>query len=58
LRRLQFSWKRPRRELPPDPDYAAHAQVLTDALAAASAQTTILFEDETYVKRCPPLRRM
>ena len=58
LRRLQFSWKRPRRELPPDPEYAAHARVLTEALAAAGAQTTILFEDETDFKRFPPLRRM
>lgn len=47
LRRLQFSWKRPRRELPPDPDYAEHAQALVEAVARAGAETTILFEDET-----------
>ncbi len=58
LRRLQFSWKRPRRELPPDPDYAEHARALVEAVATAGAQTSILFEDETELKRFPPLRRM
>jgi len=58
LRRLQFSWKRPRRKLPPDPDYAEHMRALIDALVTADLDTTILFEDETELKRFPPLRRM
>jgi transposase len=56
LRRLQFSWKRPRRKLPPDPDYAEHMRALIDALVTADLDTTILFEDETELRRFPPLR--
>lgn len=58
LRRLQFSWKRPRRKLPPDPDYAEHVRALVEAVATAGAETTILFEDETELRRFPSLRRM
>jgi len=58
LRRLQFSWKRPRRKLPPDPNYAEHVRALVEAVATAGAETTILFEDETELRRFPPLRRM
>jgi transposase len=58
LRRLQFSWKRPRRKLPPDPDYAEHVRALVEAVAMAGAETTVLFEDETELRRFPPLRRM
>lgn len=58
LRRLQFSWKRPRRELPLDPDYDEHARALVEAITTAGPETTILFEDETDFKRFPPLRRM
>lgn len=63
LRRLQFRWKRPRRKLPPDPDYAEHVRALhvralVEAVATAGAETTILFEDETELRRFPPLRRM
>jgi transposase len=58
LRRLQFSWKRPRRKLPPDPDYAEHVRALVEAVATAGAETTVLFEDETELRRFPPLRRM
>ena len=58
LRRLEFSWKRPRRKLPPDPDYAEHVRALAEAIATAGVETTILFEDETQLKRFPPLRRM
>jgi transposase len=56
LRRLQFSWKRPRRELPADPDYPEHMRALIDALVTADLDTTILFEDETELRRFPPLR--
>lgn len=58
LRRLEFTWKRPRRKLPPDPNYAEHAQALIEAVATAGAETTVLFEDETEFRRFPPLRRM
>lgn len=57
LKRLQFSWKRPRRSLPEDPCYAEHIAKIDRAIAAAGVETTILFEDETEFKRFPPLRR-
>jgi len=44
--------------LPPDPDYAEHVRALVEAVATAGAETTILFEDETELRRFPPLRRM
>lgn len=57
LRRLEFSWKRPRRRLPDDPDYAERIADIDQAIAEAAPQTTILFEDETELRRFPPLRR-
>lgn len=57
LGRLEFSWKRPRRHLPADPDYGEHLQAVLEAVACAEAETTILVEDETTLRRFPPLRR-
>lgn len=58
LKRLEFSWKRPRRSLPEDPDYAERMRELLEAISRAGCETTVLFEDETDVRRFPPLRRM
>ncbi len=55
--RLEYSWKRPRRSLPPDPGFAERIGRIDRAIAEAGPQTTILFEDETEFKRFPPLRR-
>lgn len=57
LQRLEFSWKRPRRDLPDDPDYAEHIAEIDRAIANVGLETTVLFEDETELKRFPPLRR-
>ena len=58
LGRLEFSWKRPRRRLPEDPDYAERMAELLEVIATLDAETTLLFEDETDLRRFPPLRRM
>lgn len=57
LNRLEYSWKRPRRSLPKDPLYAERMAELMQAIATAGEETTILFEDETDLKRFPLLRR-
>ena len=57
LQRLEFSWKRPRRDLPDDPDYAEHIAEIDQAIANVGPETTVLFEDETELRRFPPLRR-
>ncbi len=57
LRRLEFSWKRPRRRLPEDPCYKERMAKVDQAIAEAGAETTVLFEDETELRRFPPLRR-
>lgn len=56
LQRLEFSWKRPRRDLRDDPDYEEHITEIDQALANVDAETTVLFEDETELNRFPPLR--
>lgn len=57
LERLEFSWKRPRRCLPEDPDYAETIAEIDQAIANVGLETTVLFEDETELRRFPPLRR-
>jgi transposase len=57
LKRLNFSWTRPRRSLPEDPDFEERMRAIDEAIATAGAETTLLFEDETTLKRFPILRR-
>ena len=62
LDRLAFVWRRPRWAIDyRDPDYdermGAIEAVLEEA-AHAEAELTVLFEDETTVRRLPPLRSM
>ncbi|WP_162863032.1 IS630 family transposase [Salinibacter ruber] len=60
LRRLGFSWTRPRRQLPPTDgeEYQRRMAKVVEAIAEVGTETTVLFEDETEIKRFPPLRRM
>ena len=57
--RMGYSWKRPRRSLAPpsETEFAERIRRIDCAIANASPQTTVLFEDETEFKRFPPLRR-
>ena len=57
LKRLEYSWKRPRRSLPPDPHFAERIGRIDQAIAEVGPETTVLFEDETELRRFPPLRR-
>jgi len=57
LRRLEYSWTRPRRRLPEDPHYEERLQAVVEAVGAAEADTTVLVEDETELRRFPPLRK-
>jgi transposase len=57
LERLGYSWKRPRRRLPDDPNYEERMVAIEQAIAEVDAETSILFEDETELKRFPPLRK-
>lgn len=57
LGRLRFSWTRPRRVLPEDPQYAERIAEIDRAIAQAGPETTVLFEDETELRRFPPLRK-
>lgn len=60
LRRLGFSWTRPRRRLPPTDgeEYQRRMSKVVEAIGEVGTETTVLFEDETEIKRFPPLRRM
>lgn len=58
LKRLEYSWTRPRRQLPSPTDYEEQMAQVRQRIAAASEETTVLFADETELKRFPPLRRM
>jgi len=60
LRRLGFSWTRPRRRLPPTDgkEYQRRMSEVVEAIGEVGTETTVLFEDETEIKRFPPLRRM
>lgn len=61
---MEYSWTRPRRKLPPtDPEaYRKRLEAILEAVAEAGPKTSVLVEDETWIKRrttrCPPpLRR-
>lgn len=61
LRRLEYSWKRPRRVLPgpPDGERARRKERLAEIqqrVRRAAPEVTVLFEDETELRRFPPLR--
>ena len=43
--------------LPKDPDYNKRMADIEAALQESGSETTVLFEDETELKRFPPLRR-
>ena len=58
LKRLQYSWTRPRRQLPSPADREEKIAQVRQRIAATSEETTVLFADETELKRFPPLRRM
>jgi len=58
LRRLEYSWTRPRRQLPSPADFEEQMAQVRQRISAASNETTVLFADETELKRFPPLRRM
>lgn len=58
LKRLEYSWTRPRRQLRKGPDYEERLADLADRIGSVRPETTVLFADETEVKRFPPLRRM
>lgn len=58
LKRLEYSWTRPRRQLPSPADREEQMGQVQQRIAAASEETTVLFADETELKRFPPLRRM
>jgi len=59
LNRLDYSWTRPRRKLPPvDPEaYRKRLEAIVEAVAEAGPDASVLVEDETTIKRFPPLRR-
>ena len=58
LKRLEYSWTRPRRQLRKGPDYEGRLAELAERIGEVGPETTVLFADETEVKRFPPLRRM
>ena len=59
LNRLDYSWTRPRRKLPPvDPEaYRKRLEAIVEAVSQADPDASVLVEDETTIKRFPPLRR-
>lgn len=59
LNRLDYSWTRPRRKLPPvDPEaYRKRLEAIVEAVSRAGPEASVLVEDETTIKRFPPLRR-
>ena len=59
LSRLEYSWTRPRRKLPPvDPDaYRKRLEAIVEAVSQAGPDASVLVEDEATLKRFPPLRR-
>lgn len=56
LGRLGFSWERPRRQLPQDSDYEERMAEVERAIEEAGPGGAVLFEDETELRRFPPLR--
>ena len=59
LSRLEYSWTRPRRKLPPvGPEaYRERLEAIVAAVFKAGPEASVLVEDETTIKRFPPLRR-
>lgn len=62
LQRLEYSWKRPRRVLPKPPGWKKRLEQIDRRIEETSSETTVLFEDElfedeTELRRFPPLRR-
>ena len=64
LNQMEYSWTRPWRKLPStdpeatDPEaYRRRLQTIVEAVAEAGSETSVLIEDETQVKRFPPLPR-
>jgi len=57
LQRLEYSWKRPRRVLPKPSDWKERLDQIERRIEEAGPETTVLFEDETELRRFPPLRR-
>lgn len=57
LRRLEYSWKRPRRILPKPSGWKDRLAEIERRIEEAGPETTVLFEDETELRRFPPLRR-
>lgn len=57
LKRLDYSWTRPRRQLRKGPEYEERLADLAERIGTVSPDTTVLFADETEIKRFPPLRR-
>jgi transposase len=54
LGRLEYSPARPRRTLQKGPDYAERLQKIDEAVACAGPDTTVLYADETELRRFPP----
>jgi len=62
LRRLSYSWKRPRRVLPKPAGREERLEQIDRRIEEGRPETTVLlktvlFEDETELRRFPPLRR-
>jgi transposase len=57
LQRLEYSWKRPRRVLPKPSGWKERLGQIEERVEEAGPETTVLFEDETELRRFPPLRR-
>jgi len=60
LHRLDFVWRRPRWKIDyQDPRYEERMEAIEAALSQAQTSSmTVLFEDETDLRRLPPLRSM
>lgn len=58
LDRLEYSWSRPGRKFPPTDPGAYRKRLAVIVEAVADEETSFLVEDETILKRFPPLRRM
>ncbi len=57
LQRLEYSWKRPRRVLPKPSGWKKRLAEIERRIQQTGTETTVLFEDETELRRFPPLRR-
>jgi transposase len=57
LQRLEKGWKRPRRVLQKPSGWKKRLERIDRRIKEAGLETTMLFEDETELRRFPPLRR-